>query len=214
MTPIAPHLQARRNVEAFLSSTDVVHGPDLTCPLHDFVVALQAFQVTNDLPGPPKYKLHLMSRALRKYNLRCTHGIHTYLGRTRDRAYVVGADLRSASDASPAAEVTRKNSVDVFLSGAAVIHCADGCLPLEDFKAALRAFEVSHGLRPRKFDEPFFIGPFWKHGLRVEQANFRGMKIKVVMFQALAAAETDARHALRLWDDTVKNLNLPEQGAA
>lgn len=158
-------------MEAFLASTGVVHGPDLSCPLHDFVGALQAFGAANNLPSPPKYKLKFMRRALRKYNLRCTRGTHTYLGRTKERDFVSGVDLCANR------EVTRTNSADVFLSSAAVIRGADQLVPLDDFKAALRAFEVFHGLRPRKFDEPFFIGPFWKHGLRVAQECVLGISL-------------------------------------
>ena len=162
-----PHMLARKNADAFLASTGVVHGVDLSCPLIDFVAALRAFETANDLPGPPKYKLYLLTRSFRKHGLWCL---------CSGPGVVLGVCI--SPPAAAAAAVTRHNSTDVFLGGPAVTRCVDGRLPLADFKTALMAFEVSRGLRcRRKFNDVYFVGPFWKHGLRVEGDDLLGVAL-------------------------------------
>jgi hypothetical protein len=68
------------------------------------------------------------------------------------------------------------NSVEAFLACPDVVHGPDLFCPMEDFRAALKSFEMQHNYRSKKMDTDFFRGPFNKHGLRIERAKktYRG----------------------------------------
>lgn len=68
------------------------------------------------------------------------------------------------------------NSVEAFLASPEVSHGAELYCPMEDFRAALKTFEVSNNYRSKKYDTDFFRGPFAKYDLRIERAkkSYRG----------------------------------------
>lgn len=68
------------------------------------------------------------------------------------------------------------NSVEAFLASTEIVHGADLYCPMEDFRAALKSFEMRNNYKSKKYDVDFFRGPFSKHGLRIERAKkaYRG----------------------------------------
>ena len=68
------------------------------------------------------------------------------------------------------------NSVEAFLASTEVTHAAELYCPMEDFRTALKTFEVSNNYRSKKYDTDFFRGPFSKYDLRIERAKktYRG----------------------------------------
>lgn len=68
------------------------------------------------------------------------------------------------------------NSVEAFLVSTHVVHGEQLYCPMEDFRSALKAWEMSNNYRSKKYDMDFFRGPFSKHGLRVERGKkpYRG----------------------------------------
>lgn len=68
------------------------------------------------------------------------------------------------------------NSVEAFLAGTDVVYGEDLFCPMEDFRAALKTFEVSNNFKSKKYDADFFRGPFDKYGLRIERGKkpYRG----------------------------------------
>lgn len=68
------------------------------------------------------------------------------------------------------------NSVEAFLASPEVVHGAELYCPMEDFRAALKTWEISNNYRSKKYDTDFFRGPFSKYDLRIERAKkaYRG----------------------------------------
>lgn len=68
------------------------------------------------------------------------------------------------------------NSVEAFLVSTEVVFGAELYCPMEDFRAALKSFELSNNYRSKKYDLDFFRGPFSKFDLRVERGKkaYRG----------------------------------------
>ena len=68
------------------------------------------------------------------------------------------------------------NSVEAFLASTEIVHGAELYCPMEDFRAALKTWEVSNNYRSKKYDTDFFRGPFSKYNLRIERAKkaYRG----------------------------------------
>lgn len=68
------------------------------------------------------------------------------------------------------------NSVEAFLVSTEVLYGDDLYCPMEDFRAALKTFEISNNYKSKKYDLDFFRGPFNKYNLRVERSkmSYRG----------------------------------------
>lgn len=57
------------------------------------------------------------------------------------------------------------NSLEAFLASANVVMGPDMYCPMEDFRAALKSFEVHNNYKSKKYDVDFFRNPFQKYGL-------------------------------------------------
>lgn len=68
------------------------------------------------------------------------------------------------------------NSVEAFLASEEIIHGDDLYMPMEDFRNALKAFEMTNNFKSKRYDYDFFKGPFDKFGLNVVRAkrSYRG----------------------------------------
>lgn len=68
------------------------------------------------------------------------------------------------------------NSVEAFLVSPEVVYGDDVFCPMEDFRAALKSFEISNNYKSKKYDTDFFRGPFSKFNLRIQRAKmtYRG----------------------------------------
>ncbi len=68
------------------------------------------------------------------------------------------------------------SSVEAFLASESVIMGADLYCPMEDFRNALKAFEMANNFKSKQFSNDFFNGAFDKYGLRVERGKkmYRG----------------------------------------
>jgi len=69
------------------------------------------------------------------------------------------------------------NSVEAFLKSPNVVLGADLYCPMDDFRAALKSFEMQQGFRSKKYDADFFKGPFGRFELRVARDTlvYRGV---------------------------------------
>ena len=61
------------------------------------------------------------------------------------------------------------NSVEAFLASGEVIKDESVYCPMEDFRAALKTFEMRNNYKSKKYDDDFFMGPFGKAGIRIEK---------------------------------------------
>lgn len=68
------------------------------------------------------------------------------------------------------------NSVEAFLVSTEVVTGDELYCPMEDFRAALKSFEISNNYKSKKYDTDFFRGPFSKFGLSIERGKrqYRG----------------------------------------
>lgn len=64
------------------------------------------------------------------------------------------------------------NSVEAFLASGDVDLGEDRVMPFNDFKNALKAFEISNGYKTTKYVADFFAGPFAKAGITRECGSF------------------------------------------
>lgn len=90
--------QSVNSVEAFLVSTEVVHGDDLLCPMEDFRAALKSFEISNNYKSK-KYDTDFFRGPFAKFNLRIERGKKQYRGTFRNRDYVMGLDLNNMATA-------------------------------------------------------------------------------------------------------------------
>lgn len=86
--------QSVNSVEAFLASTEVVHGPDLYCPMEDFRNALKSFEMSNNYKSK-KYDTDFFRGPFAKYNLAVVRCKKAYRGHNKTRDYLVGLDLNN-----------------------------------------------------------------------------------------------------------------------
>lgn len=84
--------QSVNSVEAFLASTEVVHGPDMFCPMADFRNALKAFEQSNNYKSK-KYDTDFFRGPFAKFNVRIERVRKEYRGVANVRDYVFGIDL-------------------------------------------------------------------------------------------------------------------------
>jgi phage/plasmid-associated DNA primase len=84
------------SVEAFLASTDIVHGGDLYCPMEDFRGALKSFEISNNYKAK-KYDTDFFRGPFSKFDLRIERAKKTYRGATKTRDYVMGIDINNMS---------------------------------------------------------------------------------------------------------------------
>jgi phage/plasmid-associated DNA primase len=89
--------QSVNSVEAFLASTEVMHGPDLHCPMEDFRAALKSFEISNNYKHK-KYDTDFFRGPFAKFDLRIERAKKAYRGANKTRDYVVGIDIRSQQD--------------------------------------------------------------------------------------------------------------------
>ena len=61
------------------------------------------------------------------------------------------------------------NSVEAFLASTEVVYGSELYCPMEDFRAALKSFEISNNYKSKKYDTDFFRGPFAKFNLSIER---------------------------------------------
>ena len=61
------------------------------------------------------------------------------------------------------------NSVEAFLASPEVVLSPELYCPMDDFRAALKAFEMRNNFKSKKYDADFFNGPFGKHGLVIRR---------------------------------------------
>jgi phage/plasmid-associated DNA primase len=61
------------------------------------------------------------------------------------------------------------NSVEAFLASSEVVVGEELYCPMEDFRSALKAFEMRNNYKSKKYDDDFFMGPFGKAGLVIEK---------------------------------------------
>ena len=54
------------------------------------------------------------------------------------------------------------NSVEAFLASTEVMHGSELYCPMEDFRAALKSFEISNNYRSNQSAQDFFRGPLWQ----------------------------------------------------
>lgn len=68
------------------------------------------------------------------------------------------------------------NSVEAFLASEEIIHGDDLYMPMEDFRNALKGYEMTNNFKSKRYDYDFFKGPFDKFGLTVIRAkrSYRG----------------------------------------
>ncbi|NBU15972.1 MAG: hypothetical protein EBS48_02990 [Actinobacteria bacterium] len=88
--------QSVNSVEAFLASTDVVHGLDLYCPMDEFRAALKTFEVSNNYRSK-KYDTDFFRGPFTKYGLRIERAKKAYRGTNKTRDYVIGIDINNAN---------------------------------------------------------------------------------------------------------------------
>lgn len=86
--------QSVNSVEAFLASTEVVHGADLYCPMEDFRAALKSFEISNNYKSK-KYDVDFFRGPFAKFDLDVERGKKPYRGSNRNRDYVMGVDLNN-----------------------------------------------------------------------------------------------------------------------
>ena len=86
--------QSVNSVEAFLVSTEVLHGDDLYCPMEDFRAALKTFEISNNYKSK-KYDLDFFRGPFSKYNLRVERAKMSYRGANKTRDYVMGMDINN-----------------------------------------------------------------------------------------------------------------------
>jgi len=86
--------QSVNSVEAFLASTDVMHGEELYCPMEDFRAALKTFEVSNNYRSK-KYDVDFFRGPFSKYNLRIERAKKPYRGTNKTRDYVIGIDINA-----------------------------------------------------------------------------------------------------------------------
>ncbi len=63
------------------------------------------------------------------------------------------------------------NSVEAFLASTEVTLGPDLYCSMEDFRAALKAFEMSNNYKSKRYDNDFFRGPFAKLGVSLERTK-------------------------------------------
>lgn len=68
------------------------------------------------------------------------------------------------------------NSLEAFLASDEIVLGRDLLCPMEDFRSALKAYEIAHNMKSKRMDADFFRGPMGKYGFRVERAKkaYRG----------------------------------------
>lgn len=86
--------QSVNSVEAFLVSTEVIHGEELYCPMEDFRAALKTFEVSNNYRSK-KYDVDFFRGPFSKYNLRIERAKKAYRGANKTRDYVLGIDINN-----------------------------------------------------------------------------------------------------------------------
>ena len=77
------------------------------------------------------------------------------------------------------------NNLEAFLASDEVVLGGDLFCPMEDFRAALQAFEKAHNMKQKRLDNDFFRGPMGKYGFRAEKCkrNYRGQtKLREYIF--------------------------------
>jgi hypothetical protein len=84
------------------------------------------------------------------------------------------------------------NSVEALLDSGDVIFGADKICPFDDFKAALKAFELSNGFKGSKFTADFFRGPFCKYKIAKTRdiLEYRGRKLRREYLMGIDLATT------------------------
>lgn len=86
--------QSVNSVEAFLVSTEIIHGEELYCPMEDFRGALKSFEISNNYRSK-KYDTDFFRGPFAKFNLRIERGKKQYRGTTKTRDYVMGIDINN-----------------------------------------------------------------------------------------------------------------------
>lgn len=88
--------QSVNSVEAFLVSTEVMHGEELYCPMEDFRAALKTFEVSNNYRSK-KYDTDFFRGPFSKFNVRIERCKRVYRGANKTRDYVMGLDINMAN---------------------------------------------------------------------------------------------------------------------
>jgi hypothetical protein len=68
------------------------------------------------------------------------------------------------------------NSVEAFLSSPEVVLGEDLYCPMDDFRGALKSFEIANNFKSKRYDADFFKGPFDKFGITIDRVKrqYRG----------------------------------------
>lgn len=77
------------------------------------------------------------------------------------------------------------NSLEAFLVSDEVLIGTDLMCPMDDFRAALKAYEIAHNMKSKRLDHDFFRGPLSKYGFRIERCRkkYRGQtKLREYIF--------------------------------